>query len=176
MILCPGNMWAIRINLPNLIFCKLSVALWRQRGERKESLQLLGLWNLNFTSSSLVAPRRLSCEFSAHKREAETSANVNKHWKTSAKGNDIITNVISANQHFASTFSMRTFKFQGRSCKLFFLYRPAARALRGTCLQAIFFVKISATFFWRKTGLSLQFYGSRVSYSINNNKCKVSGG
>ena len=28
----------------------------------------------------------------------------NKHWKTHAKGNDIITYVISANQHFASTF------------------------------------------------------------------------
>ena len=26
----------------------------------------------------------------------------NKHWKTSAKGNDVISNVISANQHFAS--------------------------------------------------------------------------
>ena len=22
MVLCPGNMWAIRIKLPNLIFCK----------------------------------------------------------------------------------------------------------------------------------------------------------
>ena len=147
MILCPGNMWAIRINLPNLSVCKLSGALWRQGGERKESLQLLGLWNLNFTSSSLVAPRRLSCQFSANEREGETRANVNKNWKTSAKGNDIITNVISANQHFASTFSMRTFKFQRRSCKLFFLYRPAARAPRRACSQAIFFVKISATFF-----------------------------
>ena len=26
----------------------------------------------------------------------------NKHWKTRAKGNDVISNVISANQHFAS--------------------------------------------------------------------------
>ena len=43
-----------------------------------------------------------------------------KHWKTCAKGNDIITNVISANQHFASTFSMQKFKFQRRSCKLSF--------------------------------------------------------
>ena len=38
--------------------------------------------------------------------------------KTRAKGNDVITNVISANQHFASTFSMQIFKFQRRSCKL----------------------------------------------------------
>ena len=39
-------------------------------------------------------------------REAETIANVNKHWKTCAKDNDVITNVIFANQHFASTFLM----------------------------------------------------------------------
>ena len=39
-------------------------------------------------------------------REAETIANVNKHWKTCAKGNDVITNVIFANQHFALTFLM----------------------------------------------------------------------
>ena len=37
-----------------------------------------------------------------NQREAETSANVKKHWKTRAKGNDVISNVISANQHFAS--------------------------------------------------------------------------
>ena len=29
---------------------------------------------------------------------------LNKHWKTHSKGNDIITNVISAIQHFTSTF------------------------------------------------------------------------
>ena len=42
-----------------------------------------------------------------NQREAETSANVNKYWKTRAKGNDVITNVISANQYFASTFPCR---------------------------------------------------------------------
>ena len=52
------------------------------------------------------------------------SANVNKYWKTHAKGNDIITNVISANQHFASIFSMQIFKFQRRNCKLSFLFLP----------------------------------------------------
>ena len=40
--------------------------------------------------------------------------------KTRAQGKDVITNVISANQHFASTFFMQIFKFQ----------RRAARALR----------------------------------------------
>ena len=70
------------------------------------------------------APCRLSCQISANQGEAETSANVNKHWKTRAKGNDVITNVTSANWHFAATFSMQIFKIQWRSCKLFFLFPP----------------------------------------------------
>ena len=49
---------------------------------------------------------------------------LSKDGKTRAKGNDVITNVISANQHFAWTFSMQIFKFQRRSCKLFFLFPP----------------------------------------------------
>ena len=61
----------------------------------KESLQLR-FWNLNSTSNSPVAPRRLSCQISTNQREAETSANVNKHWKTRGKGNDVIINVIFA--------------------------------------------------------------------------------
>ena len=44
--------------------------------------------------------------------------------KTRAKGNDVITIVISANQHFASIFPMQIFKFQRRSCKLSFLFPP----------------------------------------------------
>ena len=88
---------------------KLSRALCRRGGKRKESLQLR-FRNLNSTSNSPVPPRRLSCQISANQREAETSANVNKHRKSSAKGNDVITNVISANQHFASTFAMQIFK------------------------------------------------------------------
>ena len=87
---------------------KTGRALWRRGGKMNESLQLR-LWNFNSTSNSPEAPRRLSCQISANQREEETSANVNKHWKTPAKGNDVITNVISANQHFASTFSMHRF-------------------------------------------------------------------
>ena len=43
-----------------------------------------------------------------------------------AKGNDVVTNVICANQHFTSTFSMQIFKFQGRtcSCKPSFVFPP----------------------------------------------------
>ena len=33
-----------------------------------------------------MAPCRLSCQISANQRETDTSANVNKHWKTRAKG------------------------------------------------------------------------------------------
>ena len=69
-----------------------------------------------------VAPRRLCCQISANRREAERSANVSKHWKARVNGNDVITNVISANQHVASTFSMQIFKFQRRSCKFSFLF------------------------------------------------------
>ena len=85
-----------------------------------------------------MAPRRLSCQISANQRVAETSLNVNKDWKTRAKDNDVITYVIFANQHFASTFSMQIFKFQRRSCKLSFLPPPAsaARAPRRACSQA----------------------------------------
>ena len=102
---------------------KLSGVLWRQGAKRKESLQLR-LWNLNATSNSPVATGRLSCQISGNQCEVETRANVNKRWKTRASGNGIITYVISANQHFASTFSTRKFKFQRRSCKLSFLFPP----------------------------------------------------
>ena len=44
--------------------------------------------------------------------------------KARAKGNDAITNVISANQHFATTFLKQIFKLQRRSCKLCFLFPP----------------------------------------------------
>ena len=54
-----------------------------------------------------------------------------KQWKTQAESNDIITNVISANQHFASTFLMQIFKFQRHSCKLSsFLSHPRELACR----------------------------------------------
>ena len=48
--------------------------------------------------------------------------------KTHAMGNDVITCVISANQHFASTFSIQIFKFQRHSCKLFFLFPPCCQS------------------------------------------------
>ena len=84
----------------------------------------------NYASGIWIPLLRLSCQISTHQLEAETSANVNKHyWKTRAKGNDVITNVIFVNQHFASTFYMQIFKFQRRSCKLS-ISCPGARAPR----------------------------------------------
>ena len=42
--------------------------------------------------------------------------------KACAKGNAVITNVISANQHVTLTFLIQIFKLQRRSCKLSFLF------------------------------------------------------
>ena len=53
---------------------------WWRGEKRRESLQLR-LWNLSSTSISPAVPRRLYCQISANQREAEMSANVNKHWK-----------------------------------------------------------------------------------------------
>ena len=92
----------------------------------------LRLWNLNSTSSSPVAPRGLSCQISANQREPETNAIVNE--QTSAKGNGVLTNVISANQHFASTYS---FSRDVATCSPSFC-RRAARAPQRACLQAIY--------------------------------------
>ena len=92
-----------------------------QGGKRKESLQI-HLWNLNSRSNSPVAPHQLRCQISANQGNAEMSANVNKHSKTHAKGNDVV--VIFTNQHFASTFLMQIFKFQRNSCKFSFLFLP----------------------------------------------------
>ena len=57
---------------------KLSGALWRQGGKRKESLEL-HLWNFHSTSNSPVALPRLSCQISANQHEAEMSVNVKKN-------------------------------------------------------------------------------------------------
>ena len=61
------------------IYLACKQALWGAlaKGQEKEgdltALQLC-LWDLNSTSNSLVAPRRLSRQISANQREAEMSA------------------------------------------------------------------------------------------------------
>ena len=48
-------------------------------GKGTRACNYVSSWNLNSTSNSPVAPCRLSCQIPANQREAETSANVNKH-------------------------------------------------------------------------------------------------
>ena len=93
-------------------------------GREKEGELATTSLELNSTSNFPVACLRLNCQISANQREAATNTNVNKHWKARAKDNDVITNVISANHHFASTFSMQILKFQRRIFKLSFLFQP----------------------------------------------------
>ena len=45
----------------------------------------VSLWNLNSTSNSPEAPRRLSCQISANQRDTETSANIKNHEKNVPK-------------------------------------------------------------------------------------------
>ena len=63
--------------------------------------------------------------------------------QTRAKGNDVITNVISANQRFASTFSIQVFKFQRRSCKLSFLFRPHRQSAPESLLAGYYTTEMS---------------------------------
>ena len=100
-----------------LIYCqpvsKFSIrALWQQGRKRKESWQL-HLWKLNFTLNSPVAPCGLSCQISANQ---QCEKKIEKH---------DISNVISVNQHFTSTFLIQIFNFKRLySCKLSFLFLP----------------------------------------------------
>ena len=72
------------------------MVLWLACGEE--------IWgNLNSASNPPVAPRPLSCQISVNQSKAETSknqTNIEKRVKALAKGNDVITNDISAIQHF----------------------------------------------------------------------------
>ena len=56
-------------------------------------------------------------------------------------GNDVITNVISANQRFTSTFSMQIFKSKDDVASSPSFSRPTARAPRRAYLQAIMLPK-----------------------------------
>ena len=82
-------------------------AVWQWGGKRKES------FHLQFPCDSP------STELSDFRNQHEAQIS-----KNTSQSNDVITNVISANQHFASTFSVHIFKFQRRSCKLYFLFPP----------------------------------------------------
>ena len=115
-------------------------------GKRKENLQLhvSGIWIPN--PIPLWLPSTEQSDFRQSARR--TRSDVNKHWKTRAKGNDVITSVISANQHFASTFPMQILKFQRRSCKLSFLF-PRRRQNALESLLACYKLICSSDFLMR---------------------------
>ena len=149
---------------------KPSGALCRRGGKRKENLQLR-LWNLNSTSNFPVAPHQLSCQISANQHEAEMSVNVNKHWKTCAKGNDVITNVISTNQHFTWTFLMQIFKFQRGGRKLSFLFLPCRQCSQATPKTSVHRFKVESD----RNNLALTWCGRerfmvRVVFVNNNDR------
>ena len=124
----------------------------------KACLQLR-LWYMNSTSNSPAAPCQLSCQISTNYCKEETSVNVNKHWKTPAKGNEVLTNVISVNKHFASTFLMEIFKLQGwtRSCKLslLFLHRhqSAPESLLARFILILDYIKVTQTEIYFNTNI-----------------------
>ena len=98
-----------------LIACEQTLrpgALWRRGGKRKVSSQLR-LWSHQFPCGSP------STELSDFRQRAWSGneREVKKRWKTRD---------VSANQHFASTFSMQIFKIQRpKSCKLSYSLRRA---------------------------------------------------
>ena len=137
-------MWAMR----NLILCSLRASCPGRSGgsgKRKESLQLR-LWNLNYASNSPVVPRRLSCQFSANKYEAETSANEGKHWKTMASLLKSSPPISISHRPSRCRYSNSREVVASSSSLLPPPLPPAARTLRRPCSQAIFFVKSSARF------------------------------
>ena len=67
----------------------------------------------------MALPVEWAVRFPPNQRETETSSNVH-----ASRGNDVITNIISANQHFASTFSKQIFKFQRHIASFPFLSSP----------------------------------------------------
>ena len=104
----------------------------------KESLQLRP--SLEFEFRLQFPCGSLSTELSDfHQSVRSGNGRECEHVKARAKGKDVITNAISANQHLASSFSMQIFKFQRLSCKLSFLFpapppehpRELARRLKG---------------------------------------------
>ena len=109
---------------------KLPGALWQWGGKKKESAcnYVSGIWIL--PPIPLWLPVDWTLRFppvSAKQKRARMYTNIEKHVIVSAKGSDVITDVISAyNQIFASTFSMQILKFQRRSYKLCVLF-PSRR-------------------------------------------------
>ena len=67
-------------------------------------------------------------------RQSAQSGNEHECKQTWAKGNVVITNVVSTNQHFTSAFLMGIFKFQRHCCKLFFPFPPCRQSVTESLL------------------------------------------
>ena len=76
-------------------------------------------WNLNPTKNSPVAPVNWVVRFPPISTKRKSKQTLKKK---GAKGSDVFSSVIYANQHFVSIFLMQIFKFQRHSCKLSFLF------------------------------------------------------
>ena len=105
-------------NLPGFLACENALLGTLAAGQEKDGE--LATTSLEFEIHLQLPCGSPSTELSdfCQSARAETSANVNKHWKTRAMG----TNVISAKQHFATTFSTQIFKLQRRSSNLSSLF------------------------------------------------------
>ena len=141
--------------------CEQALRGFLATGQEKEGelKTMWCLWNLNSTSNSTVAPCQLSCQISDNQRKAETNTNLNKHWKICAKSNNVITNVIFTNQHFALTILMQIFKFQRWVASSPSFCRPVARAPWRACSQASFFSKVN---------ILIKFFHREVNWKWNN--------
>ena len=109
---------------PTLLACEEALRGALAAGREKE--EELAFTSLEFEFRLQFACGSFSTELSDFRQSVRSGniANVNKHCKTRALGNDVVTYAISADQHSVSTFSMQMFKSQRRSCELSFLFPP----------------------------------------------------
>ena len=115
-----------------MIACEQTLrALWRLAGKEGE----LATTSLEFEFYFQFACGSPSTELSDFRQSARSGneRDCKQTLKTRAKGNGVITNVISANQHFASTYSSPGDETASSPS----FCRPAARAPRRACSQAI---------------------------------------
>ena len=104
---------------PQLLACeqalRVAVAVGWENEEELATMSQEFEFRLQFPCGSPSTELSDFCQSARSGNEHECKQTL----KTCAKGNDVITNVISANQHFASAFLMWIFKFQRHCCNLF---------------------------------------------------------
>ena len=110
-------------------------SLWRSDGGAGKGRRASNYISLEFGFHPQLSCGSPSTELSDF-RQSALSGNECECEQTRVKGDDVNANVISANQYFASTFSMQIFKFQKLSCELSFLFPPSTGVTRRACSQA----------------------------------------